>query len=60
MVRNIKSITNDELKKAYESNKDFREYVDKSKFPSLDIALQNMMVKYYYLYLLETPQTSSV
>jgi hypothetical protein len=60
MVRNIKSITNDELKKAYESNKDFREYVDKSKFPSLDIAFQNMMVKYYYLYLLETPQTSSV
>lgn len=60
MVRNIKSITNDELKEAYESNKDFREYIDKSKFPSLDIAFQNMMVKYYYLYLLEAPRTPSV
>ena len=60
MVRNIQSISNGELREAYESNKDFREYVDKSKFPSLDIAFQNMMVKYYYLYLLETPQTPPV
>ena len=58
MVRNIQSISNGELREAYESNKDFREYVDKSKFPSLDIAFQNMMVKYYYLYLLETPHGS--
>ena len=60
MVRNIETITSDELKKAYYNNKDFKDYVDKSKFPSLEIALQNKMVKYYYLYLLEAPQSSLV
>lgn len=58
MVRNVESVSKDELRRAYESDKDFKEYVDKSKFPSLDIAFQNMMVKYYYLYLLETPHES--
>ena len=58
MVRTIESISKDELRKAYESNKDFRNYVDKSKFPNLEIAFQNMMVKYYYLYLLEAPHES--
>lgn len=51
--RNSDSITAEELRKAYEENEDFKEYVDKSKFPDLDIAFQNLMVKHYYLYLLE-------
>ena len=58
MVRTIESISKDEMRKAYESNEDFRNYVDKSKFPNLEIAFQNMMVKYYYLYLLEAPHGS--
>mgnify|MGYP006958159174 CR=1 FL=1 len=41
----------EELKKAYNENEDFKNYVDKSKFPDLDTAFQNLMVKYYYLYL---------
>ena len=60
MVRNIESVSALELRKAYETNEDFKEYIDKSKFPSLDIAFQNLMVKYYYLYLLETSRSSSV
>ena len=51
--RTVGDVTTDELKKAYESNKDFKEYVDKSKFSDNDVAFQNAMVKYYYLYLLE-------
>lgn len=56
MVRtDVDKIKPEELRKAYEENKDFKEYVDKSKFPNLDTALQNKMVKFYYLYLLEKP-----
>ncbi len=51
--RNSDSVTIEELRKAYEENEDFKEYVDKSKFPDLDIAFQNLMVKHYYLYLLD-------
>ena len=43
----------DEMKKTYNENKDFKEYVDKSKFPDLETAFQNLMVKYYYLYLMD-------
>ena len=49
--RNVSELGRAELLKAYQENEDFREYVDKSKFPDLDTALQNKMVKYYYLYL---------
>lgn len=55
--RNSDDITIEELKKAYEENEDFKEYVDKSKFPDLDIAFQNLMVKSYYLYLLDNGAT---
>ena len=55
MVGNIECIKPDELKRAYKENEDFRNYVDKSKFPDLETAFQNMMVKYYYLYLQERP-----
>lgn len=55
MGKTIDNLTNEELVKAYKENKDFKEYVDKSKFPDLDTALQNKMVKYYYLYLQEKP-----
>lgn len=55
--RNSDSVTIEELRKAYEKNEDFKEYVDKSKFPDLDIAFQNFMVKYYYLYLLDNDAT---
>lgn len=56
MVRtDVDKIKPEELRKAYEENKDFKEYVDKSKFPNLDTALQNKMVKFYYLYLMEKP-----
>ena len=51
--RNSDIVTTEELRKAYEENEDFKEYVDKSKFPDLDIAFQNLMVKHYYLYLLD-------
>lgn len=53
MGRNVDHIKKDELEKAYEENEDFKNYVDKSKFPDLETALQNKMVKYYYLYLME-------
>lgn len=53
MGRNVDRIKKDELEKAYEENEDFKNYVDKSKFPDLETALQNKMVKYYYLYLME-------
>ena len=43
----------DELRKAYKDNEDFKNYVDKSKFPDLETAFQNMMVRYYYLYLMD-------
>ena len=49
----------EELRKAYNENEDFKEYVDKSKFPDLETAFQNLMVKYYYLYLLENGATVS-
>jgi len=49
----VHSVTEKELRKAYEEDEDFKEYVDKSKFPDLNTAFQNMMVKYYYLYLLD-------
>lgn len=58
MGKTIDNLTNEELVKAYKENKDFKEYVDKSKFPDLDTALQNKMVKYYYLYLQEKPVTT--
>ena len=58
MGKTIDNLTNEELVKAYKENKDFKEYVDKSKFPDLDTALQNKMVKYYYLYLQEKPVTN--
>ena len=45
----------EDLREAYKSNEDFKAYVDKSKFPDLDTALQNRMVKYYYLYLQDKP-----
>ena len=48
----------EDLREAYKSNEDFKAYVDKSKFPDLDTALQNKMVKYYYLYLQEKPVTT--
>lgn len=51
--RNSDSVTIEELRKVYKENEDFKEYVDKSKFPDLDIAFQNLMVKHYYLYLLD-------
>lgn len=54
-MRDIDKIKTEELKKAYKENEDFKNYVDKSKFPDLETALQNKMVKYYYLYLLEIP-----
>lgn len=53
MGRNVDHIKKDELEKTYEENEDFKNYVDKSKFPDLETALQNKMVKYYYLYLME-------
>ncbi len=53
MGRNVDRIKKDELEKAYEENEDFKNYVNKSKFPDLETALQNKMVKYYYLYLME-------
>lgn len=49
--RNPRDVGIDELRKAYKDDIDFKNYVDKSKFPDLDIAFQNLMVKYYYLYL---------
>ena len=55
MGRNVDHVKVDELKKAYEDNQDFRDYVDKSKFPDLNTAFQNKMVKYYYLYLSDKP-----
>ena len=55
--RNSDSVTIEELREAYKKNEDFKEYVDKSKFPDLDIAFQNLMVKYYYLYLLDNDAT---
>lgn len=51
MGRDIKSVTTAELQKAYKEDEDFKAYVDKSKFPDLNTAFQNLMVKYYYLYL---------
>ena len=53
MGRTVNQVTQEELRKAYKENEDFKAYVDKSKFPDLDMAFQNMMVKYYYLYLTE-------
>lgn len=53
MGRTVDRIETSELEKAYKENQDFKDYVDKSKFPDLNIAFQNKMVKYYYLYLTE-------
>ena len=53
MGRSVDSLKMDELQKAYKENQDFKDYVDKSKFPDLNTALQNKMVKFYYLYLTE-------
>ena len=53
MGRDIDRIKIDELEKAYKESEDFKNYVDKSKFPDLETAFQNKMVKFYYLYLQE-------
>lgn len=56
--RNPGDVGTDELRKAYKENEDFKNYVDKSKFSDLDTAFQNLMVKYYYLYLMEGNTTT--
>ena len=57
--RLINDITIEELQKFYDENEDFKEYVDKSKFSDLDTAFQNLMVKYYYLYLIDNGATTN-
>ena len=55
IYRSVDKIKTEDLKKAYKENEDFKNYVDKSKFPDLETAFQNMMVKFYYLYLQDKP-----